>query len=86
MLVSPVKGEMYTVTPHCMPDGSKTGFLCGTWHCRIRGDGFGDGRITVQEMKVDGCRWKPAMSAVVPIAMLRPLAVNVDLFGDPGDH
>lgn len=79
----PAKGEMYTVAPHRMPDGSKTGYQCGTWHCRIKGTGFDDGRITVQEMKIVGNRWKPAMSTTVPIAMLQPLAVDVDLFGDP---
>ena len=81
--MTPTYGEMYTVTPHRMPDGSKTGFLCGTWHCRVKSRMVHDGRISVQEMKIDGRRWKPAMSTVVPVSALHPLAVQVDLFGDP---
>jgi hypothetical protein len=85
-VTTPAPGHMFTVAPHRMRDGSKTGFMCGPWHCRIVGTGFDDGtgiRITVQEMKVDGNRWKPAMSTTVSIAVLRPLEVDVDLFGNP---
>jgi hypothetical protein len=91
--VTPVKGEMYTVIPHRMYDGSKTGLQCGTWHCRAKGDAFVSGItdgewagrevVSVQEMKIDGGRWKPAMSTAIRIDMLRPLAVDVDLFGNP---
>lgn len=82
--MTPIKGEMYTVTPTRLQDGSRTGFQTGRWHCRIKGNGFDDGRITVQEMKVDSAlRWKPAMTTTVPIASLVPLEVDCDLFGDP---
>lgn len=86
-MTAPAEGELYTVVPHRMPDGSKTGLLCGRWHCRVKGDGFdasdGTRRITVQEMKVDGGRWKPAIHTAVPIAALVPLEVQLDLFGNP---
>lgn len=91
--MTPVKGEMYTVIPHRMFDGSKTGFQCGAWHCRVMG-GVVDSRITtgewagrrvvaVQEMKIVDGKWKPAMSTSVQVDRLGPLAVDVDLFGDP---
>lgn len=83
MTLQPLVGEMYTVTPHRMYDGSKTGFQCGTWHCRVKGNVFDGCKVTVQEMKIDGGRWKPAMSTTIHVDKLRPLAVDVDLFGNP---
>lgn len=91
--MTPAKGEMYTVIPHRMYDGSKTGSQCGAWHCRVKGHAF-DSRITVgewagrevvavQEMKIVDGRWKPAMNTCVQVDKLGPLAVQVDLFGDP---
>jgi hypothetical protein len=91
--VIPTKGEMYTVIPHRMYDGSKTGFQCGAFHCRVKGDAFDshikDGEwagrrvVSVQEMKIDNGRWMPAMSTTISVDRLRPLAVDVDLFGNP---
>ncbi len=85
--MTPERGGLYTVTPHRMYDGSKTGFQCGRWHCRTKGSVFGDDLITVQQMKIVGGQWKPAMSTAVPVAALVPLEVDVDLFGNPiGDQ
>ncbi len=59
---------MFTVAPHVLPHGEPT---AGGWHCRINGP------------VLDGDRWRPGMSTLVFIAALRPLAVQVDLFGNP---
>lgn len=91
--MKPARGEMYTVTPHRMYDGSKTGFQCGAFHCRALGEAF-DSRIKdgawtglrvvrVQEMKIVDGKWKPAMQTCVQVDKLGPLAVQVDLFGNP---
>jgi hypothetical protein len=91
--VIPVRGELYTVEPHRMYDGSRTGFQCGRWHCRVLGDVF-DSRIadrgwagrkvvSVQEMKIVGGLWEPDMKTSVEAGKLRPLEVQLDLFGQP---
>jgi len=71
-------GEMYTVTPHAMHDGVTR----GGWHCQVLSDEL-NGRVIVREMQVDGGTWRPRMSTAVPVAALAPLAVQVDLFGNP---
>ncbi|MCW2768520.1 MAG: hypothetical protein JWO11_4479 [Nocardioides sp.] len=76
--MTPAVGEMYTVVPHMLPHGDR----CGTFHCRVT-SGPRDGKAIVQQMKIDGQRWKPSMSTCVFITALRPLEVQVDLFGDP---
>lgn len=77
--ITPVVGEIYTVMPHRMPG---TGVVCGTWNGRV--DSLLDGgRAWVQEMKIDGDKWRPSMTTTVDVAALRPLQVQVDLFGDP---
>lgn len=76
--MSPATGEMYTVVPHRMHDG----LPCGTWHGRVLCV-ISEGRAIVQQMKIDGERWRPSMSTCVDVAALGPLAVDVDLFGDP---
>ena len=91
--MNPVKGEMYTVEPHRLYDRSKRGFLCGAFHCRVMSnvvdslipDPGWAGRkvVTVQEMKIVDGRWKPAMRTTVQADKLRPLEVQVDLFGQP---
>jgi hypothetical protein len=91
--VTPDPGGLYTVEPHRMYDGSKTGFLCGRWHCRVVGEVFdsyiGNGEwagrplVSVQEMKIVDGRWKPAMRTCVQADKLRPLDVQLDLFGQP---
>lgn len=83
MTLAPAIGEMYTVIPHRMFDGSKTGFQCGAWHCRVKGNVFDGDKVTVQEMKIVDGRWKPAMSTCIRVDKLGPLEVDVDLFGDP---
>ncbi len=91
--MNPVKGELYTVIPHRMYDGSKTGFQCGAFHCQVKsnvvasritaGEWAGRPMVTVQEMKIVDGKWKPAMSTSIQVDKLAPLAVQVDLFGDP---
>jgi hypothetical protein len=76
--MSVVEGELYTVSPHVLPHGAK----CGTWHCRITSVGA-DGKATAQQMKIVDGRWRPSMSTCVFVSALRPLAVQLDLFGDP---
>lgn len=78
MLDAIAVGEMYTVMPHVLPHGA----TCGTWHCRIKSVGA-DGKATAQQMKIDNGRWKPSMSTSVFVSALQPLAVQVDLFGNP---
>ncbi|MFI6266141.1 hypothetical protein [Micromonospora sp. NPDC051006] len=73
------RGEMYTITAHVLPHGEPNP---GGWHCRITGDER-DGKVVVQQMRLDGTRWTPGMSTSVYVTALRPLAVQVDLFGDP---
>jgi hypothetical protein len=91
--VNPARGELYTVEPHRMYDGSRTGFQCGRWHCRVTSDVI-DSRITdrgwagrkvvsVQEMKIVDGRWEPGMRTSIEASKLRPLEVQLDLFGQP---
>lgn len=70
---------MFTVIPHVLPNG--TGVRCGTSHCRVSGDPY-DGKVWVQEMKLDGGRWRPRMCTLVAVRALVPLCVQVDLFGE----
>ncbi|GAB3817736.1 hypothetical protein ACFOX0_17920 [Micromonospora zhanjiangensis] len=74
-----MRGDLATVTPHTMHDGQP----CGTWHCRLLSDPNNRGRVVVQEVVVDGDRWRNRMSTSVDVAALVPLTVQVDLFGNP---
>lgn len=73
------RGEMYTVAPHVLPHGPHNP---GGWHCRTTSDER-DGKVAVQEMRLDGTRWRPGMHTFVYVTALMPLVVQVDLFGDP---
>lgn len=73
-------GEMFTLAADGVAHAPRNP---GGWHCRVTGAVFGDGLVSVQEMKIDGSRWRPAMRTTVLVSALRPLAVQTDLFGDP---
>jgi hypothetical protein len=70
------RGEMYTVTAHALPHGADT---AGGWHCRLTGNPQ-DGKVVVQQMRIDGDRWRPSMSTSVYVTALGPLQVQTDLF------
>lgn len=72
-------GAMFTVTAHALPHGPRCG---GGWHARILAVPR-DGAVDVQQMKVDGGRWRPSMQTMVFVHALQPLAVPVDADGNP---
>lgn len=75
-----IRDAMYTVLPHRLPHGLQ----CGTWHCLVIRD-RPDGKVLVREMKIEDGRWVPAMTTYVWREYVRPLAVQLDLFGAPID-
>lgn len=71
-------GERYTVAPHTLPHGLE----CGRFHAEVLGGPL-DGKVHVQQIQPDGNRWRRRMQTAVFAHALRPLEVNVDLFGQP---
>lgn len=70
---------MFTLAPNGLPHSPRNP---GGWHCRVLGTPS-EGTVHVQEMKVDGGRWRPSMQTSVFVHALRPLAVQLDEVSEP---